>query len=185
MPSGLGPRLRTRRDHKRFLCLIEAAAFLHQFQRPGGLLSSPDGTPYIEAGLADYRLAYELARQVLRAAGHVPRDSSRARSSTEHVLGDGLRRANGGWLALDQTATQALTTYLRAARPRLAGPASGQALMLGCVGGGRLGGQAVQVRLRALGRRAGLETNLTPRWLRQSVRELDDAFARPRLPLIS
>ncbi len=60
--------LRTRRDHKRFLCLIEAAAFLHQFQRPGGLL--PDGTPYIEAGLADYRLAYELARQVLRATFH-------------------------------------------------------------------------------------------------------------------
>lgn len=60
--------LRTRRDHKRFLCLIEAAAFLHQFQRPGGLL--PDGTPYIEASLADYRLAYELARQVLRATFH-------------------------------------------------------------------------------------------------------------------
>ncbi len=60
--------LRTRRDHKRFLCLIEAAAFLHQFQRKGGQL--PDGTPYIEAALADYRLAYELARQVLRATFH-------------------------------------------------------------------------------------------------------------------
>ncbi|MBI4869004.1 MAG: toprim domain-containing protein, partial [Candidatus Wallbacteria bacterium] len=60
--------VRTRRDHKRFLCLIEAVCFLHQFQRTGGTL--PDGTPYIEATLADYRTAYDLAKQVLRATFH-------------------------------------------------------------------------------------------------------------------
>lgn len=60
--------LRTRRDHKRFLCLIEASAFLHQFQRSGGTL--PNGTPYIQATVADYRIAYELARHVLRATFH-------------------------------------------------------------------------------------------------------------------
>ncbi|MEW6281769.1 MAG: CHC2 zinc finger domain-containing protein [Candidatus Eremiobacterota bacterium] len=60
--------LRTRRDHKRFLCLIEAVAFLHQVQRSGGRL--PDGTAYIEATLADYRVAFELARKVLRSTFH-------------------------------------------------------------------------------------------------------------------
>ncbi|GMU53253.1 MAG: hypothetical protein AMXMBFR33_23990 [Candidatus Xenobia bacterium] len=99
----------------------------------------------------------------------------------EHVQGARLRRADGGWLTLDQDAARALATYLR---QQLARPASGQALMLGCVGGGRLGVQAVQVRLRALGRRAKLKANLTPRRLRQSALKLEDVFARPRLPLI-
>jgi hypothetical protein len=56
--------LRTRRDHDRFLCLIEASAFLHQHQRSCSRLTRPDGTEvsYIEATLDDYALAYELAR---------------------------------------------------------------------------------------------------------------------------
>ncbi|MCE7874508.1 toprim domain-containing protein [bacterium CPR1] len=60
--------LRTRRDHKRFLCLIEAVTFLHQHQRSGGALE--DGTRYVEATLQDYRLAYELAQDVLRSTLH-------------------------------------------------------------------------------------------------------------------
>lgn len=60
--------VRTRRDHKRFLCLIEASAFLYQFQRKQGQL--PDGTRYVEATLADYRLAWRLARDVLRSTFH-------------------------------------------------------------------------------------------------------------------
>ena len=60
--------LRTRRDNERFLCLIEASAFLHQHQRSCRRLTGPDGTEvsYIEANLEDYALAYELARDVLR-----------------------------------------------------------------------------------------------------------------------
>ena len=54
--------LRTRRDHLRFLNLIEASAFLHQYQRPRG----PDGdVAVVEATVEDYRVAYELAREVL------------------------------------------------------------------------------------------------------------------------
>src|SRR5262249_10667724 len=51
--------MRTRRDHARFLNLIEVSAFLHQHQRErrGGA---------IVASLADYRLAYDLAGQVLQ-----------------------------------------------------------------------------------------------------------------------
>jgi DNA primase len=50
--------MRTRRDHARFLNLIEVSAFLHQYQRDkrnGVLFASVD----------DYKVAYELAGQVL------------------------------------------------------------------------------------------------------------------------
>ena len=58
--------LRTRRDHERFLCLIEAVAFLHQFQR---VLRTAcvEGreVKYIEATVEDYAVAYRLALRVL------------------------------------------------------------------------------------------------------------------------
>lgn len=60
--------LRTRRDNERFLCLIEAVTFLHQFQRERGV--TDDGTPYILANVADYRLAYGLAKDVLATTLH-------------------------------------------------------------------------------------------------------------------
>jgi hypothetical protein len=52
--------MRTRRDHARFLNLIEVSAFLHQHQRE----RTADGA--IEASLADYEAAYGLAGEVLR-----------------------------------------------------------------------------------------------------------------------
>lgn len=59
--------LRTRRDNERFLCLIEAIAFLHQHQRPRGT----DGDmAYIEATLEDYALAYDVAHEVLGITLH-------------------------------------------------------------------------------------------------------------------
>jgi DNA primase len=61
-------KLRTRRDNERFLCLIEASAYLHQFQRKRG--TTEDGTPYVLADLDDYRLAYELAKDVLSDTLH-------------------------------------------------------------------------------------------------------------------
>ena len=60
--------LRTRRDHERFLCLIEAVTFLHQKQRVQNTLAS--GLVYIEATLEDYQLAFELAQGVLAATFH-------------------------------------------------------------------------------------------------------------------
>lgn len=60
--------LRTRRDNERFLCLIEAVAFLHQFQRERG--ETDDGTPYVLANLDDYSLAYQLAKDVLAVTLH-------------------------------------------------------------------------------------------------------------------
>ncbi|MFN8613794.1 MAG: CHC2 zinc finger domain-containing protein [Vulcanimicrobiota bacterium] len=61
-------RLRTRRDHERFLCLIEVSTFLHQHQRPGGV--TDDGTQYVLANLDDYGLAYTLAKEVLASSLH-------------------------------------------------------------------------------------------------------------------
>lgn len=56
--------LRTRRDHQRFLNLIEVIAFLHQHQRP--LKSDAQtGLQYIEATLADYEIARKLAEDIL------------------------------------------------------------------------------------------------------------------------
>jgi DNA primase len=52
--------MRTRRDHARFLNLIEVSAFLHQHQRE----RTAEGA--IMASLADYEAAYALAGEVLR-----------------------------------------------------------------------------------------------------------------------
>lgn len=52
--------MRTRRDHARFLNLIEVSAFLHQHQRE----RTAEGA--IVASLADYETAYALAGEVLR-----------------------------------------------------------------------------------------------------------------------
>ena len=61
-------RLRTRRDHDRFLCLIEASAFLHQHQRQKGV--TQDGEITILASLEDYAIAYKLARELLSSTLH-------------------------------------------------------------------------------------------------------------------
>ena len=56
--------LRTRRDHQRFLNLIEVIAFLHQYQRQ--VKTDPEsGLQYIEADLHDYEIAAKLAEEIL------------------------------------------------------------------------------------------------------------------------
>lgn len=55
--------LRTRRDHLRFLNLIEAVAFLHQHRREHR--RDDDGAVFIEATSEDYAAAYALAGEVL------------------------------------------------------------------------------------------------------------------------
>ncbi|MEO7917853.1 MAG: hypothetical protein ABIT01_00185, partial [Thermoanaerobaculia bacterium] len=71
--------IRTRRDNPRFLSLIDALAFLHQYQRPLTLFESGEAsmTPLdeiadeelagvrVEATLDDYAMAYELASDLL------------------------------------------------------------------------------------------------------------------------
>ena len=58
--------LRTRRDHERFLSLIEVVAFLHQFQRVRKqAVIKGETVSYIEATPEDYEHAYALALKVL------------------------------------------------------------------------------------------------------------------------
>lgn len=57
--------LRSRRDHDRYLHLIEVLAYLHQHQRPR---KSHQGVDYIEATVQDYRWAYFLASRILRGS---------------------------------------------------------------------------------------------------------------------
>jgi len=73
--------VRTRRDHARFLNLIEAVAFLHQFQRERREVG---GVEYIEATLDDYNLARRLAGEVLAAnLDELPRSARLLLSSIE------------------------------------------------------------------------------------------------------
>ena len=55
-------RLRSRRDNEKFLRLISAICFLHQYQRPLKTLDVDSGEQieYIECSIDDYRIAYEL-----------------------------------------------------------------------------------------------------------------------------
>jgi hypothetical protein len=55
--------LRTRRDHLRFLNLIEAITFLYQHQREVKITDQDQ--EYSESTLEDYRTAYDLAKEVL------------------------------------------------------------------------------------------------------------------------
>jgi DNA primase catalytic core len=59
--------LRTRRDHERFLSLIEAVTFLFQYQREQKEIITPDGekTAAVLSTMEDYAKAYELAREIL------------------------------------------------------------------------------------------------------------------------
>jgi hypothetical protein len=75
----LDDRTRTRRDHLKYLTLIDAIALLHQHQRPR-LRSERHGQEklYIEATLSDIELANELAHEALgRSLDELPPQSRR------------------------------------------------------------------------------------------------------------
>jgi len=86
-------KLRNRRDHERFLSLIDASAFLHQHQRERG--KTEDGDAYVLANLDDYRLAYRLAQQVLQVTLH---ELSRGAQDVWHRIRDWVTAEAGGSL---------------------------------------------------------------------------------------
>jgi post-segregation antitoxin (ccd killing protein) len=72
-------RVRLRRDHAKYLALIDAIALLHQFQRPVKVAQA-QGKPveYIEVTLADIALANRLAHEVLgRSLDELPPQTRR------------------------------------------------------------------------------------------------------------
>lgn len=75
----LDDRTRTRRDHEKYLSLIDAIALLHQFQRPiKATLAGGQRIEYIEATLEDIALANRLAHEVLgRSLDELPPQTRR------------------------------------------------------------------------------------------------------------
>jgi DNA primase catalytic core len=75
----LDDQTRTRRDHKKYLTLIRAIAFLHQYQRPIKVHKHGDiPVKYVEATIDDIAVANELAHEVLgRSLDELPPQSRR------------------------------------------------------------------------------------------------------------
>jgi hypothetical protein len=72
-PTG---RTRNRRDHEKYLTLIDAIALLHQHQRAARTL--PNGQRYIEVTLDDIALANQLAPEILgRSLDELPPQTRR------------------------------------------------------------------------------------------------------------
>jgi len=76
-------RTRNRRDHEKYLTLIDAIALLHQFQReirtlPGGQLGAGPACRFIEVTLDDIALANQLAPEILgRSLDELPPQTRR------------------------------------------------------------------------------------------------------------
>lgn len=84
----LSDKTRTRRDHEKYLTLIDAIALLHQHQRPVRTLCHGDEVvEYIEATVADIAQANALAHEVLgRSLDELPPQTRRLLASiVEHV----------------------------------------------------------------------------------------------------
>jgi hypothetical protein len=94
--------LRGRRDHDRFLSLIEGIAFLHQHQRQRDVASGSrcraegeeELPEYIEASLEDYAIAYDLAHQVFAdSAGDLPKPARDFLDQVETIVEQEAKRA--------------------------------------------------------------------------------------------
>lgn len=79
----LSDKTRTRRDHEKYLTLIDAIALLHQHQRPIKTMVDGDrATEYIEATMGDIDQANRLAHEVLgRSLDELPPQTRRLLAS--------------------------------------------------------------------------------------------------------
>ncbi|MEO8024784.1 hypothetical protein [Polaromonas sp.] len=92
----LDDRTRTRRDHEKYLTLIDTIALLHQHQRQIKSASVADKTiEYIEASLADIELANRIAHEVLGTSlDELPPQTRRVLASV-HILVQDKEKAQG------------------------------------------------------------------------------------------
>src|SRR6185437_8985924 len=94
----LDDRTRTRRDHAKYLTLIEAIALLHQHQR--ALRTARSGgkaVEYIEVTLDDIALANELAHEVLgRSLDELPPQTRRVLKVIETMIEEQCRERSIG-----------------------------------------------------------------------------------------
>ena len=84
-------RTRTRRDHDKYLTLIDAIALLHQHQRPIKSIERDDLIRYIEVTLDDIAAANRLAHEVLgRTLDELPPQTRQAPAARRHLGGGTL-----------------------------------------------------------------------------------------------
>ncbi|MCC7060169.1 MAG: toprim domain-containing protein, partial [Burkholderiaceae bacterium] len=90
----LDDRTRTRRDHAKYLTLIEAIALVHQHQRAVHTATAGDKlVEYIEVELADIELANRLAHEVLgRSLDELPPQTRRVLGLIEALVAEVARR---------------------------------------------------------------------------------------------
>jgi len=80
-------RTRTRRDHEKYLTLIEAVTLLHQHQRKLG--DDPEAGPHIKSTLEDIEVANRIAPEVLgRSLDELPPQSRRLLESVKALVRD-------------------------------------------------------------------------------------------------
>ena len=86
----LDDRTRTRRDHEKYLTLIDVIALLHQHQRPVKTLAQGERTiSYIEATAEDIARATTLAHEVLgRSLDELPPQTRRLLRELARLVGD-------------------------------------------------------------------------------------------------
>ncbi|MBF0547366.1 MAG: toprim domain-containing protein [Candidatus Riflebacteria bacterium] len=92
----LDDRTRTRRDHDRYLDLIEAITLLHQYQRQAKT-DYDEGKPYqfLEVQLEDIELANRLMHEVLgRSLDEIPPQTRRLLLLLEKMVTEGCQRLN-------------------------------------------------------------------------------------------
>lgn len=108
----LDDRTRTRRDHEKYLTLIDAIALLHQHQRPIKSASiAGEEVEYIEASLADVELANRIAHEVLGASlDELPPQTRRVLASLHQLVQARMKEAG-----LPQREIRFTRTQVRAA----------------------------------------------------------------------
>ncbi len=80
-------RTRTRRDHEKYLTLIESVTLLHQHQRP--LEEDPEAGPHIKTTLDDIAVANRLAPEVLgRSLDELPPQTRRLLEEIKSLVAD-------------------------------------------------------------------------------------------------
>ena len=91
----LDDRTRTRRDHEKYLTLIDAIALLHQHQRSIKSASVSDQViEYVEASLADVELANRIAHEVLGASlDELPPQTRRVLASVRDLVHERMKEA--------------------------------------------------------------------------------------------
>lgn len=89
----LDDRTRTRRDHDKYLTLIDAIALLHQHQRPIKSASiAGQVVEYIEASLSDIELANRIAHEVLgRSLDELPPQTRRVLASLHTLVQERMK----------------------------------------------------------------------------------------------